>query len=153
MLHVDLDNILTHDELASRVDAVLKEADEENAIFVITRNGRPAVAILKLEELEQLSGRSVSPNMPSSALPGMEHNTPAAAGPMNASPVVDAAPAVQPTPAPEPLSQQNQTAPEPVAEQPRMEQQPPMSDAPSHADGTQQSSEENLPDMPDEDFR
>lgn len=83
MLHVDLDNILTNDELASRADEVLKKADEDRQIIVITRNGRPAVALLKLEQLEELSGREVSTNHPAADLPHLEqpapevHNEPA----------------------------------------------------------------------------
>jgi PHD/YefM family antitoxin component YafN of YafNO toxin-antitoxin module len=95
MLHVDLDNILTNDELASRVDAVLQEADEQNAIFVVTRNGRPAVAILKLEELEKLSGREVSAQTPATTLPGSEHGTAATES------------------APAPMPEQQQSAPAP----------------------------------------
>jgi prevent-host-death family protein len=76
MLHVDLDNILTHDELASKAEEVLRKADEERQIVVITRNGRPAVAVLKLEQLEELSGREVSTNHPATELPPMEQPTP-----------------------------------------------------------------------------
>jgi prevent-host-death family protein len=77
MLHVDLDNILTHDELASKAEEVLRKSDEEGKIVVITRNGRPAVAVLKLEQLEELSGRTVSTNTPPHEFPGVIHDAPA----------------------------------------------------------------------------
>jgi hypothetical protein len=76
MLNVDLDNIITQDELASRADEILRKADEEKKIVVVTRGGRPAVAILKIEELEALSGRSVTPNLPTGSTPS-ESGTPA----------------------------------------------------------------------------
>jgi prevent-host-death family protein len=87
MLHVDLDNILTHDELGSKVEEVLRKADDEGKILVVTRNGRPAVAILKLEELEKLSGHAVSPNTPATTVdaPSMDSH-------MGMEPHVDAAP-------------------------------------------------------------
>lgn len=90
MLHVDLDNILTHDELAPKAEEVLRKVDEENKIMVITRNGRPAVAMLKLEELENLSGRTVVP-----AMPVTEH--PATSG-ISASPDLAVSQAASPTP-------------------------------------------------------
>lgn len=81
MLHVDLDNILTNDELATKADEVLRKTDDEGKIVVVTRNGRPAVAILKLEQLEELSGRTVSTNTPPAEFPGVtppENSAPAA---------------------------------------------------------------------------
>ncbi len=131
MLHVELDNILTHDELASKAEEVLRKADENNQILVITRNGRPAVAVLKLEQLEELSGRQVSTNQPPVELPHMNANAvatpPPPAAPMP--PLPDQPMATVFTPAPMP------------GEAPVVSDMP---TAPLLADA-----ESGLPDMPD----
>ena len=95
MLHVELDNILTEEEATSQITSLLQRADEEKSLFVVTRNGKPSVAILKLEQLEDLSGHTThtdeapllekAPTEPMSAAP-----TPAAPAP--APIVVDTAP-------------------------------------------------------------
>lgn len=90
MLHVDLDNILTHDELAHKAEEVLRKADDEGKIVVITRNGRPAVAVLKLEQLEELSGRTVSTNQQPVEIPGVETGAPhPSSAPAEPSPVAE----------------------------------------------------------------
>jgi hypothetical protein len=59
MLHVELENILTEDELAGKLATVLARADAEKQIYVITRGGKPSLAIIDLPQLENLSGRDV----------------------------------------------------------------------------------------------
>lgn len=64
MLNVELNNIVTNDELAQKADDVLRRVDEQGQIVVVTRNGRPAVALIKIEQLEELSGRTVTTEHP-----------------------------------------------------------------------------------------
>ncbi len=59
MLHVELDNILTEDQITTQIHDVLQRADENKELFVVTRAGHPAVAVLNLQMLEDLSGRTV----------------------------------------------------------------------------------------------
>jgi hypothetical protein len=117
MLHVDLDNILTQDELSHRADEVLKKADEEDKILVVTRGGRPAVAILKLEQLEKLSGREVAPASPPTevAAPSEAPAAPAVPPAVDSAPV-STPPAAEPSamPAPQPLDQPEPQNPNPA---------------------------------------
>ena len=39
MLHVDLDNILSDEQAISQVSELLRRADEDKEIIVVTRNG------------------------------------------------------------------------------------------------------------------
>jgi prevent-host-death family protein len=134
MLHVDLDNILTHDELATKAEEVLRKADDEKKIVVITRNGRPAVAVLQLEMLEELSGKTVSSVQPPVVVPPLEP-------PMSTPPAPPAEPVV--TPPSEPLS-----AP-PVAEMPHFDASAAPAPEPMIEQPEQQPKDESgLPDMP-----
>ncbi|HSI20488.1 MAG TPA: type II toxin-antitoxin system prevent-host-death family antitoxin [Verrucomicrobiae bacterium] len=127
MLHVDLDNILTHDELGSKAEEILRKADEEGKILVVTRNGRPAVAILKIEQLEELSGKTVSPATPTPNLAGFGADA-------------DAAPAAPLVNTPNPAMQgvPGQSQPQPAPEMPAPMAPPSM--------GT--PNPDGLPDMP-----
>lgn len=128
MLHVDLDNIVTNDELVSKAEEVLRKADDEGKIVVVTRNGRPAVAILKLEQLEELSGRTVNTT----------------AQPVSAPAVTPMAPPAEPAQVPAMPMAQPEVAPAPMSDSPSMASQPQHTPQPEVA----QPNPSGLPDMP-----
>ncbi len=57
MIHVELEDIVTHDEFVNRAAALAQAADEEGRVIVVTRNGRAAVALVSLPQLEEISGK------------------------------------------------------------------------------------------------
>lgn len=58
MIQIDLDKIVAFEDLPNRLNQVVDDA-KSGAIFVITKDDRPAVAIVSIDQLEGLSGRKV----------------------------------------------------------------------------------------------
>lgn len=59
MIKVDLDKIITTNALKAHLDEILYQTEEEEQIFVVTKKGRPRAAIINVDYLEELTGRSV----------------------------------------------------------------------------------------------
>lgn len=79
MIHVELEDIVTHDEFVNRAAALAQAADEEGRVIVVTRNGRAAVALVSLPQLEEISGKRahaggtpILPPAPMNELPAEE---------------------------------------------------------------------------------
>ncbi len=58
MIQIDLDKLVPIQDLPGKLDQIVDEA-HEGAIFVVTKDDRPAVAIVAVDQLEGLSGRKV----------------------------------------------------------------------------------------------
>lgn len=58
MIQIDLDKLVPFEDLPGKLDQVVNDA-HNGAIFVVTRDDRPAVAIVSVDQLEGLSGRKV----------------------------------------------------------------------------------------------
>lgn len=59
MISVDLDKIITAQALQSHLESILYEVEEQEKMFVITKKGRPRAALINVDYLEELTGRSV----------------------------------------------------------------------------------------------
>ena len=58
MIQIDLDKIVPIEDLPAKLNQVVDDA-HGGAIFVVTKEDRPAVAIVSIDQLEGLSGRKV----------------------------------------------------------------------------------------------
>jgi hypothetical protein len=65
MLHVELENILSESEVTERIGSLISQIDSTENIVVVTRENRPAVALVSVHYLEGLTGREVRPAAPS----------------------------------------------------------------------------------------
>lgn len=54
MIEVPIDKIIPLDEIVTDIAKVMKTASEEKSLFVITKNGKPYVAIIDVGYLEHL---------------------------------------------------------------------------------------------------
>jgi len=59
MIKVDLDKIITAKALQEHLEQILLETEEEEKLFVITKNGRPKAALINVDYLQELTGRNV----------------------------------------------------------------------------------------------
>lgn len=64
MLHIELENIVSESEAIEQIGALIAKVDGSENIAVITRNNHPAVALIAVNQLEILTGRSVKPALP-----------------------------------------------------------------------------------------
>lgn len=63
MIHADLDKILPEDDALEKITSIIEEVEENQELFIITKSGRPAAAIINIDYLEELTGHPV-PNKP-----------------------------------------------------------------------------------------
>lgn len=61
MLQVELDNILTEEDALGKIQDIFHKVEDENQTYIITKSGRPAVAIISVEKLEQHEGKLIMP--------------------------------------------------------------------------------------------
>lgn len=61
MLHVELDSILTEEDALGQIKHIFERVENEQVTYVITRNGRPALAIVDITTLEQGTAVAVAP--------------------------------------------------------------------------------------------
>ena len=158
MLHVPLGNIFSEDEAARQFRLLVERVDGRHELLVVTKNSRPAVAMISVEELERLSGHSVTPvaHRPVGGLneaiganaateaAAPETATPQAAAPISGTPM--AAPILPPLPAlpgvvePElpdmpfgSISQESSSSSSTFADEPPAIPQPPVAPTPQMA--------------------
>jgi len=55
MLHVALEHILTEEDAMSKINSIIEEVENQNETYVITKNGRPAVAIVNVTKLDEVT--------------------------------------------------------------------------------------------------
>jgi len=107
MIQIDLDKLVPIEDLPAKLNQVVDDA-HGGAIYVITKDDRPAVAIVSVDQLEGLSGRKVITPMSTGAeseLPPPPSPAPLAG---QAEPAAPPPPppssGASPTPPPSPLS-------------------------------------------------
>ncbi len=59
MIKVDLDKIITAKALKEHLEQILHETEEEEELFVITKNGRPKAALVNVDYLQELMGKNI----------------------------------------------------------------------------------------------
>lgn len=59
MIHADLDKILPEDDALEKITSIIEEVEEKQELFIITKSGRPAAAIINIDYLEELTGNPV----------------------------------------------------------------------------------------------
>lgn len=97
MLHVDLDKILTEEDAVGKITDIFNRVENEKETYIITKNGRPAVAIISIDQLEQQQGSvTMEENKP-------ESENPAPASTPTTAPTPNLAPAVSLPPPPPPM--------------------------------------------------
>lgn len=72
MLHVDLDKILTEEDAVSKIKEVFDHVEHNHEIYVVTNNGRPAVAVISIDDLEQHMGEKLDATGMSTPLPAAD---------------------------------------------------------------------------------
>ena len=60
MLKVELDKIITEKALEQHLDSILNRVEDGGELFVITKKGLPKAALINVDYLEELTGRSVA---------------------------------------------------------------------------------------------
>lgn len=131
MLHVELENILGEDDAVRKARELIDLVDTTKAIVVVTRQNRPAVALIDVEQLENLTGRTVTPVAPLTSAPTEVVRAPMSESvPVAAAPLVDP---VMPNPAPEmaPALPELPDLPDMPAEQPVAAATPTLPAAPN----------------------
>ena len=58
MIQIDLDKIVPVEDLPNRLKQIVDDG-KGGAIYVVTKDDRPSVAIVSIDQLEGLSGRKV----------------------------------------------------------------------------------------------
>jgi antitoxin (DNA-binding transcriptional repressor) of toxin-antitoxin stability system len=130
MIQIDLDKIIAFEDLPGRLSQVIDEA-HNGAIFVVTKEDRPAVAIVSIDQLEGLSGRKVvtplseTPSEESAAPPPPEPTPPPTTPPPSESAPLPPPPSVASSGPLPPASPTPDTSPPPA---PRV---PPASSPPA----------------------
>ena len=61
MLHVDLDHILTQETALSHIQDIFSQVESSGEIYLVTAQGKPAIALMNIEQLEQLTGKLNTP--------------------------------------------------------------------------------------------
>lgn len=59
MIHADLDKILPEDDALEKISSIIEEVEQKQELFIITKSGRPAAAIINIDYLEELTGNPV----------------------------------------------------------------------------------------------
>lgn len=88
MIHADLDKILPEEDALEQITTIFNEVEKLRELYVITKSGRPAAAIINIDYLEELTGQEVKQD-----IAGDVHKEP------TNQPVIDE---VEPLSAPEP---------------------------------------------------
>lgn len=60
MIHADLDKILPEADALEKITSIIEEVETNQELFIITKSGRPACAIINIDYLEELTGSQVS---------------------------------------------------------------------------------------------
>lgn len=77
MLHVDLDKILTEEDAVGKITDIFNRVENEKETYIITKDGRPAVAIISIDQLEQQQGGvTMEENKPENPAPTEAPPTP-----------------------------------------------------------------------------
>ena len=97
MLHVEIENILSEEDAVAKARDLIDRVDVEKLLVVITRQNRPAVAMIDVPTLEALTGKTVTPVAPSSTV--LDHLKSLDETP----PVDEAPPVIEPMVATEPI--------------------------------------------------
>lgn len=90
MIPIDLENIFTEDDAVAKAKELFEKVDTKKEVVLVTRSGKPAVALVNVAHLEELSGRSLSPQ----STPNENSAAPAPSSPL----VPPAQPVVEPSP-------------------------------------------------------
>lgn len=61
MISVDLDKIVTAKGLQEHLASILYEVEEEEKIYVITKQGKPQAALVNVDYLKELTGQPTTP--------------------------------------------------------------------------------------------
>ncbi|MEI6478433.1 MAG: hypothetical protein WCO52_05610 [bacterium] len=126
MLHIDLNNILSEEDALQKISDIFTKVENEKVTYVLTKSGRPVLAIVDIDQLEQnfktvgidapaapVEMPAVQPTMPSltaspsASMPTMSESTSPAAASAIISPTMAApAPVAPPVPmaAPDPMA-------------------------------------------------
>lgn len=59
MIHADLDKILPEEDALEQITTIFNEVEKLRELYIITKNGRPAVAVINIDYLEELTGQEV----------------------------------------------------------------------------------------------
>jgi|GEM_PF-3519164 len=127
MLHVELENILGEDDAVRRARELIDLVDKTKQLVVVTRQNRPAVAMIDIDQLEKLTGRTVTPVAP------LPSSHPAAEEPF----------ATTPAAMPAPMLNELPDLPLPPLEN------PPFSTPPTPLEAPAPAALPNMPDLPD----
>ena len=68
MLQVELDHILPENDAYTRIREIIQHVEEEKEVYVITKDGRPAVAIISAEQLVSTENITASTHVDMPAL-------------------------------------------------------------------------------------
>ncbi len=61
MLHVELDNIFTEEDALTHIKDIFEHVETTKELYVITKGGRPVLAIIDIDRLEADQGRVTMP--------------------------------------------------------------------------------------------
>lgn len=61
MISVDLDKIVTAKGLQEHLASILYEVEDEEKVYVVTKQGKPRAALVNVDYLEELTGHPVEP--------------------------------------------------------------------------------------------
>lgn len=64
MIHADLDKILPEADALEKITSIIEEVETNQELFIITKSGRPAVAVINIDYLEELTGSQISTQGP-----------------------------------------------------------------------------------------
>lgn len=124
MVHVDLNKILSDEDAVGQIKDLINEVEAQKELYVLTKAGKPAAAIINIEYLEELTGSEVAPDSETTddLAPENQKETPMPNQPANQmndddQPLID-----EELPEPLPTSQPSQVP----AQTPPMPQMPPQ---------------------------
>ena len=106
MLQVDLDNILPEEDALQRITDIFQHVEEKKEVYVITKGGRPVLAIVDIEHLEKdMDGMTVqnSSSEPEAPIAPAEPPAPAPYTPIPV-PVAEPLASIPETPGIEPIA-------------------------------------------------
>lgn len=64
MIHADLDKILPEPDALEQITQIFHEVENYKELYVITKGGRPALAVINVDYLEELTGKPVAKDIP-----------------------------------------------------------------------------------------
>lgn len=99
MLSVELDKIIPLTEARDSLSKIIAEVENDEEMYVLTKGGKPSVAVVSIPYLESLTGEKVEDKIRTVSEPTPEST-------------LEPAPASEPEPAPEPTT--TEPAPEPI---------------------------------------